>query len=64
MTLYWIDTAWACGGIVVEAGMIISGAPIFRRLVGQRFEDVKKFYRTEEVINFKEFMRDGRSERV
>lgn len=31
----WLDTGWACGGILVRGGVIVGGAPIFRKLCGQ-----------------------------
>lgn len=33
--MYWIDTGWACGGVIVEDDIIVGGAPIFRRFFGQ-----------------------------
>lgn len=33
--VYWIDTGWACGGVIVENDVIIGGAPIFKRFFGQ-----------------------------
>lgn len=43
---YQLDTGWACGGIEVVDGKIVGGAPIFRRLVGQRIESLAQSYRT------------------
>lgn len=33
---YQLDTGWACGGIFVREGRVTGGAPIFRRLIGQK----------------------------
>jgi len=33
---YLLDTKWACGGVRVQDGRIVEGAPIFRKLIGQR----------------------------
>jgi hypothetical protein len=41
VTRWWLlDTGWACGGVATRAGVIVDGAPIFRRLLGQRFAAV------------------------
>jgi hypothetical protein len=41
MTLWQLDTLWGCGGVWVDdAGRIVDGAPIFRRLLGQRLDIV------------------------
>lgn len=33
--MYWIDTGWACGGVIVRDDIIIACAPIFKRFIGQ-----------------------------
>ena len=46
LALYWIDTRWGCGGILVnEQGIVIDGAPIFRRLIGQSVASLRRSYR-------------------
>ena len=37
---YQLRTPFACGGVQVKQGRICETAPIFRRLRGQRLEDV------------------------
>lgn len=38
---YWINTGWATGGVLVDKnGIIVDGAPIFRKLFGQKLADV------------------------
>ena len=50
-TLYWIDTGFACGGVVVNNfGVIVESAPIFSKFLGQRFENLKRWNRVKEVI--------------
>ena len=49
MTLYWIDTRWACGGIYAQDGIVKSGAPIFRKFIGQRIQDLSRSYKIMEV---------------
>lgn len=42
---YSLDTRWACGLISVSNGIIVQPvAPIFKRFIGQRIDDVKKSY--------------------
>lgn len=39
--LYWLDTGWACGGVLVDnLGKIVGGAPIFKKLLGQQLIEV------------------------
>lgn len=33
--LYWIETACACGGVIVENGIIIDSAPYFKKFINQ-----------------------------
>jgi len=33
--MYWIDTGWACGGVIVKNDIIVHCAPIFKRFKGQ-----------------------------
>jgi hypothetical protein len=48
---YWLNTGWATGGVIVEDGIIIDGAPIFRKLIGQKLVDVmtKGTYNAQQV---------------
>ncbi len=32
---YQLDTGWACGGVRIERGRIVEGAPIFGKMIGQ-----------------------------
>lgn len=45
--IYWIYTKWACGGIKVEKGIVVSGAPIFKRLIGQRLQELQRIYKVK-----------------
>lgn len=47
--LYWIDTKWACGGIEVQDKIVVSGAPIFRKFIGQSIYKLMRFYKVREV---------------
>ena len=43
MKLHWLlDTGWACGVIVSMDGIVIETAPIFRRFIGLRIENLKR----------------------
>lgn len=33
--MYWIDTGWACGGVIVSDDIIIDCAPIFKKFLNQ-----------------------------
>lgn len=33
--LYWYNTGYACGGLIVRAGVIVQACPIYRSLVGR-----------------------------
>lgn len=48
----WIDTGWACGGIEVLDGVVVGGAPIFRKFYGQRAKDLQKRYK---VVNLRKW---------
>ena len=45
LKLYWIDTRWACGGIITQFGIVIDGAPIFRKFIGQNIARLAKSYK-------------------
>lgn len=49
--LYWIDTGWGCGGIIVAPNNIIipGGAPIFKKFIGQSIEKLKRSYKIQEI---------------
>jgi len=43
---YLLDTGWAAGLITADGeGTIVSGAPIFKRLIGQNVYDITRKYR-------------------
>ncbi len=42
---YWVDTGWACGAMDVCGGIVVAGAPIFRRFRGQSFDAVSRRYK-------------------
>ena len=39
--LYQIDSGYAVAGVHVRDGIIVYAASVFRKLIGQRIEDVK-----------------------
>ena len=41
---YWIDTGWACGGLVVKEGKVVDSAPIFRKFRGQTITHLAQHY--------------------
>ena len=46
LRLYWVDTGWGCGGLLVdEKGIVRDSAPIFRRFLGQSIERLSRAYR-------------------
>ena len=45
MTEHLLDTKWACGLIIVRDGIIVDGAPIFRKLFGQSIDKIGKIYK-------------------
>ena len=50
-TWHWFDTQWGCGGIESVDGVVVSGAPIFRRFQGARIEDLKTMYKLQPVFS-------------
>jgi uracil-DNA glycosylase family 4 len=50
--LYQIDTGWGCGGIFVENGIIVGGAPIFKKLFGETLDKIRRTYKTTMVKSF------------
>ena len=48
---HWLlDTGGACAGIVSVDGVVIETAPIFRRFMGLRIENLKKIYKIQPVF--------------
>lgn len=46
MSLYWIDTGYACGGAVTNnKGMIVDVPPIFKWMRNKNIKDVLKWGR-------------------
>ncbi len=33
--VWWLNTTYACGGVIVRSGNIVDACPIYRRWVGQ-----------------------------
>ena len=49
---HWLlDTKWACAGIVSVDGMVTETAPIFRRFLGLRIENLKRIYKVQPVFS-------------
>ena len=46
---YRIDTGWACGGVRTINGIIVETPPVFRRLMNQDIEELKKVYEVYET---------------
>ena len=42
---YQLDTKWGCGGIKVENGIVVEGAPIFRKLISEKITKLQKYYK-------------------
>lgn len=57
MTWWWVDTGWACGGLEVVDGRVVGGAPIFGKFCGQRFERIRKHYRTKQLAKLRKIKR-------
>ena len=50
-TLYWIDTGFACGGVIVnDLDVIVEAAPIFSKFIGQSIGNLKNWNKTRKVI--------------
>lgn len=47
--LYLLETRWACGGIAVSGGVIITAAPIFKKLLGARLDSITKRYKVTRI---------------
>ena len=48
--LYWLNTTYACGGIICEEGLVIEAAPIYRWMTGKRFAACLQYLRREEQL--------------
>jgi len=46
---WWIDTRWACGGIKTKDGVVIYGAPIFKKFKGQSIQRLCRSYKVEKL---------------
>lgn len=62
---YWLDTGWGCGGIIIRNGKVERSAPIFRKLIGQTVERLRKRYKVISLqpegngMNFDYMLVDG-----
>lgn len=45
--LYEIKLPWACYGIFVENGIVIDSAPIGRKNIGRRIEQVERWVKSK-----------------
>ena len=49
---HWLlDTGGACAGIVSVEGVVVETAPIFRRFMGLRIENLKRIYKVQPVFS-------------
>jgi hypothetical protein len=48
--LYSVDTGYACGGIVVEDGVVKEAAPIFKWMIGKTFGEVKAWKKIKTLV--------------
>jgi hypothetical protein len=44
-TLFWVDTGYACGGVICRNGQVMDAAPIFRWMIGKPFWKVVDNFR-------------------
>lgn len=47
--LYLVSTSYSSAGVVVKDGEVVDAAPIYRWMVGKRWEDVLTWNRIEKV---------------
>ena len=40
-----IDSGYACAGVEIKDRVIINAAPIFKKLIGQKIDNVLKYYK-------------------
>ena len=45
--LYWLNTTYACGGIICEDGLVIEAAPIYQWMTGKRFAACLQYLRAK-----------------
>lgn len=48
--LYWIETDFACGGVIVENGLIVDSAPIFKRFINQHIKALRQWQAVKQCI--------------
>jgi len=48
--MYWIDTGWACGGVIVQDGIIVETAPIFKTFIGQPVKNILNWRQVKQWI--------------
>ena len=46
---WFLDTKWACGMIVSRDGVVVRGAPIFKKLIGEDIKKLMKYYKLENL---------------
>lgn len=51
---YWISCNRMTGLVKVEDNIIISGAPVFRKFMGQNFDNLKKWINKFNNVKIKE----------
>lgn len=55
MSLYQVDTGYACAGVVVGTeGAVIDAAPIFRWMIGKQWASVKRWKKIRAVTKVPE----------
>ena len=52
MELYWIDTGWACGGVIVNKNIIVETAPIFSKFMGQSINKLLNWKQVKSYMCF------------
>ena len=40
--LYWFNTPWACGGVIVKNGRIVNACPIYRKMISWPATSMKR----------------------
>ena len=48
--VYWIETEFACGGVVVENGLIVNAAPIFKRFINQHINALRQWQAIKQCV--------------
>lgn len=49
---FFIDTRWGCGGVEAIEGIIVGGAPIFRKFYGQTIDELSKCYKIHHMEHY------------